>query len=200
MSHVLVEVEKNISFVMEGKQQIICSSVYYSIQQMVSMRFLIYLLLLFCLVNPSYGQKHKTTYSLNKVKKDSVVLSQDDILRAIALKRNMDRLVVPQKRLDSLVSIYKSINKEASVVSGYRVQVAMGPKDSVYNWKEKFLKKYPEISTYMFFSPPNFKLRVGDFYGPWSFWEANILANKLKEDFNSVFCVKEKINLEVLTE
>jgi hypothetical protein len=163
------------------------------------MRFLVYLLLLF-LVNLSYGQKDKTIYSLNKIKKDSMVLSQDDILRAIALKKNMDRLVVPQKRLDSLVSTYRSINKEVSVISGYRVQVAMGPKDSVYNWKEKFLKIYPEISTYMFFSPPNFKLRVGDFYGPWAFWEANILANKLKEDFNSVFCVKEKINLEVITE
>ena len=161
------------------------------------MRFLAYLLLLFYFVRPACGQKH---YSLNKVKKDSIALSQDDILRAIALKRNMDRLVVPQKRLDSLVSKYRYVNKEASVVFGYRVQVAMGPKDSVYNWKEKFLKKHPQINTYMIFAPPNFKLRVGDFYGPWAFWEANILANKLKEDFNSVFCVREKINLEVLTE
>tara|TARA_B100000530_G_C15831497_1_gene437618 strand:- start:70 stop:558 length:489 start_codon:yes stop_codon:yes gene_type:complete len=147
-----------------------------------------------------YSFAQKPAYSLNKIKKDSMVLNKDDILRALALKKNKDRLLVPQNRLDSLVYSHKGINKEASVVVGYRVQVAMGPKDSVYNWKERFLKKYPDISTYMTFSPPNFKLRVGDFYGPWAFWEANILANKLKEDFNSVFCVSEKINLEVLTE
>ena len=162
------------------------------------MKLLFYILLFVFIGKESYCQK--PVYSLNKVKKDSMVLSKDDILRALALKKNKDRLLVPQSRLDSLVSSHKALNKESSVVLGYRVQVAMGAKDSVYNWKEKFLKKYPEISTYMTFSPPNFKLRVGDFYGPWAFWEANILANKLKEDFNSVFCVREKINLEVLTE
>ena len=120
----------------------------------------------------------------------------------ISIKARIEKLRKPyeltNKELNILRNNWLEKNKEGGVVDGYRVQIAVGPKDSIYTWNEQFVEQFPDIPTYMLFSPPSFKLRVGNFYGPWAFWEANILTNRLKDAYTSAIYVKEKIRIEDL--
>ena len=142
------------------------------------------------------SQDQGVKYSLNKLKKDSVLRSEKDIVRQMMLKNSQDKYWVKQSDLKLLKGRWAAENKETGLVDGYRVQIGVGPMDSIYKWKDDFIEKYPEIKTYYGFHAPSFKLRVGNFYGTWAFWEANLLANKLKEEYSSVIYVKEKINIE----
>ena len=91
----------------------------------------------------------------------------------ISIKARIEKLRKPyeltNKELNVLRNNWLEKNKEGGVVDGYRVQIAVGPKDSIYTWNEQFVEQFPNIPTYMLFSPPSFKLRVGNFYGPWAF-------------------------------
>lgn len=77
-------------------------------------------------------------------------------------------------------------NKKALTYSGYRVQVYMGnhqkqSKDDASIREASIKAKHPELSTYLTFSSPFWKLRVGDFR---THADALILANTLKEEFS----------------
>ena len=159
-------------------------------------KHLVLLLLFFGLSFIFSSQDEGVKYSLNKLKKDSLIRSEKEIVRQMMLKKSQDKYWVKQKDLKLLKDRWASENEETDFVDGYRVQIGVGSKDSIYKWKDDFIEKYPDIKTYMEFYAPSFKLRVGNFYGPWAFWEANLLANKLKEEYSSVIYVKEKINIE----
>lgn len=77
-------------------------------------------------------------------------------------------------------------NKKQLTFSGYRVQVYMGnhqkqSKDEATQREHSIKATHPELSTYLTFSSPFWKLRVGDFR---THTEALMLANKLKNEFS----------------
>lgn len=76
-------------------------------------------------------------------------------------------------------------NKKQLTYAGYRVQVYMGnhqkqSKDDATEREKSIKEKHPELSTYLTFSSPFWKLRVGDFR---TFADALVLANTLKSEF-----------------
>lgn len=76
-------------------------------------------------------------------------------------------------------------NKKQLTFSGYRVQVYMGnhqkqSKDEASQREASIKSRYPELTTYLTFSSPFWRLRVGDFR---THADALILANKLKSEF-----------------
>ena len=76
-------------------------------------------------------------------------------------------------------------NKKQLTFSGYRVQIYMGnhqkqSKDEATQREASIKARYPELSTYLTFSSPFWRLRVGDFR---THADALILANKLKSEF-----------------
>lgn len=82
--------------------------------------------------------------------------------------------------------------------SGYRVQVYMSnaqrkAKDAAYEREKKLKEKMENLTCYVNFSSPFWKLRVGDCR---TYTEALVLANKIKEEFpefaSDVSVVKEE--------
>lgn len=76
-------------------------------------------------------------------------------------------------------------NKKQLTFSGYRIQVYMGnhqkqSKDEASQREANIKARHPELNTYLTFSSPFWRLRVGDFR---AHADALILVNKLKSEF-----------------
>ena len=161
----------------------------------VMLKYLLLIFSLMVLFSISAQVLESAEENIRLKKRSQVVLEEE-----ISINAKIEKLRKPHeltnKELNILRSHWLKQNKEEGLVEGYRVQIAVGPKDSIYTWNEQFIEEFPNIPTYMLFSPPSFKLRVGNYYGPWAFWEANMLTNKLKETYSSAIYVKEKIRIE----
>ncbi len=76
-------------------------------------------------------------------------------------------------------------SKKYITFSGYRIQVYMDnnqkkSKDEAYAREKKLKEKYENLTTYISFSSPFWKLRVGDYR---THADALVMAKKLREDF-----------------
>jgi SPOR domain len=103
-------------------------------------------------------------------------------------------------KVDSLIGNYlvggKGNVAEPASSSGFRVQIFSGSdRKAAYSTQARFQDKYPAIRTYLTYTEPNFKVRVGDFR---SHLEAEKMMQDLKSAFTSLFIVSEKINLPKL--
>jgi len=77
---------------------------------------------------------------------------------------------------------------------GYRVQIYSGTERSnAYAAQAKFKQIYKDLSTYISYEQPNYRVKVGDFTNR---THAQALMNQLKKDFNAVFIFTETINIE----
>lgn len=96
--------------------------------------------------------------------------------------------------------------KKYITFSGYRIQVYMDnnqkkSKDEAYAREKKLKEKYEDLTTYISFSSPFWKLRVGDYR---THADALVMAKKLREDFpelsSEILIVKDEevrdVNLE----
>ncbi len=114
----------------------------------------------------------------------------DDILSELKSKKEgQGEVTVNQSsEIRTLLDMKKAewANKKQLTYSGYRVQVFMGnqqkkSKDDASLREASIRAKYPELETYLTFSSPFWKLKVGDFR---THADALIVANKLKNDFS----------------
>jgi len=100
--------------------------------------------------------------------------------------------------IDSLIARRIVLNKLASsngtpiLVSGYRVQVFFGTnrKDAYYE-QARFKSIYPELNTYLSYTQPNYRVKVGDFR---TRAEAQKLMTELRPVFPTLFIFNELIN------
>lgn len=81
--------------------------------------------------------------------------------------------------------IKESESKKYITFSGYRIQVYMDnnqkkSKDEAYAREKKLKEKYEDLTTYISFSSPFWKLRVGDYR---THADALVMAKKLRTDF-----------------
>ena len=68
--------------------------------------------------------------------------------------------VLVDSRIENLVTLEKSIDE----ITGYRLQICFdSDKTVVDEARDRFLKLYPLIATYVTFEAPHFNLKVGDF-------------------------------------
>lgn len=81
--------------------------------------------------------------------------------------------------------IKENETKKYITFSGYRIQVYMDnnqkkSKDEAYAREKKLKDKFPDLTTYISFSSPFWKLRVGDYR---THADALVMAKKLREAF-----------------
>jgi hypothetical protein len=68
--------------------------------------------------------------------------------------------VLADSRIQNLVALEKSIDE----ITGYRLQICFdSDKKVIDEARDRFLKLYPLIATYVEFEAPHFNLKVGDF-------------------------------------
>ena len=103
--------------------------------------------------------------------------------------------VVKDARIDTFAARRAELNKAGgpdAMINGYRVQIFTGEsRKDAYNAQAKFQDQFPDIRSYVIYSEPNFKVRVGDFRAR---LDAEKLQNELKKWFDGMFIITEKIN------
>ncbi|GAB3642041.1 hypothetical protein GCM10027423_26770 [Spirosoma arcticum] len=68
------------------------------------------------------------------------------------------------RRLDSVLDTIASQNRSIRYAPGYRVQVYVGnQRQEVESVKLLIYQNFPELSAYLSYSQPTYKLKVGDF-------------------------------------
>ncbi len=92
-------------------------------------------------------------------------------------------------RVDVLQKMYsrKPAGPKAKII---RVQVFQAPaRDKIFEAKAQFSARFPGITTYVTYAPPNFKLRAGEFETQ---GEALKFMQQVKAYFPASFVIEEK--------
>ena len=105
--------------------------------------------------------------------------------------------VVKDQRVDTLIAKRLSLKVSNPVAgfssNGYRIQIFSGPaRSDAYQAQAKFQVKFPGIHSYMSYTVPNFKVKVGDFRTK---LEADKFKQELQTSFSGLFIIPEKINI-----
>ena len=102
-------------------------------------------------------------------------------------------------RIDTLLMKQRQIHANDSTIDGYRVQIlmelgndALHHADSVM---EVFKKKYPDVTIYLLFGQPYYRLRVGDYR---TRLEAEHMYQRLKKKYKNAFVTADRIELPYL--
>jgi hypothetical protein len=107
--------------------------------------------------------------------------------------------VTKDPQIDSLIARRLELNRAGLsgknvTLSGFRVQIFSGlDRASAYSEQQKFKNRYPAIGSYVSYTQPNYRLRVGDFR---TRLEAEKLMNELKMFYNSMFIFSDMIILK----
>ena len=105
--------------------------------------------------------------------------------------------VVKDSRVDTLAAKRVSLKVSNPVAgfssNGYRIQIFSGPaRSDAYQVQAKFQAKFPGVRSYMSYTVPNFKVKVGDFRTK---LEAEKFRQELQSSFSGLFIIPEKINI-----
>jgi hypothetical protein len=75
--------------------------------------------------------------------------------------------IISDRRVAELVKTHIEFNERVKTISGFRILIASesgsNSKSKAFAVKERFLSEHPEMSAYLVFDEPNFKVKVGDF-------------------------------------
>lgn len=100
--------------------------------------------------------------------------------------------------IDSLIArriaLNKGVTKDGTplVVYGYRVQIFFGPnRNDAYQEQARFKSLYPEYNTYISYTQPNYRVKIGDFR---TRMEAQKMLTELRPVFPTLFIFNERIN------
>lgn len=122
----------------------------------------------------SYGQKYLTSYH----KDSTIILTRD-------------------ARIDDLIAKQKDSNTLQQSMEGYRVQIYFGSvRQKASEVKQDFSSKHPDISSYLTYLAPNFKVRVGDFH---TRLEAQGFLKSIEGQYPTSFIVLDDVKLPSLS-
>jgi 4'-phosphopantetheinyl transferase EntD len=114
-------------------------------------------------------------------KKGQVIINQDPKIDSLIAKR---------------IALYTEkpsiTNPSGTTILGYRVQIFYGlERKEAFAQEAKFKALFPEISSYISYTEPNYRLKVGDFR---TRLEAQKFMTELRSNFPTLFIFREKIN------
>ena len=99
---------------------------------------------------------------------------------------------INEKGIDALVSKYENILNAKNGVEGWRVQLIFkAKKEETTQLKIAFIKLYPEISTYLEYEEPYYRVRVGNCR---TRLEAIKIKHQISDHFPGAYLVPEIIN------
>lgn len=105
-------------------------------------------------------------------------------------------ILVRDARFDDVVARQKKENLLHQTIPGYRVQIYFGvnrPKASEV--KLDFAGRFPDVSAYLTYQQPNYKVRVGDFRNR---YEALRFLKSIEGLYPTVFVVPDEVRLPPL--
>lgn len=83
-----------------------------------------------------------------------------------------------------LVQKHIEFNERLKTVPGYRIQIVSlsgsNAKNNAFELKNRFLSSYPDMTAYLIFDEPNFKVKIGDFI---SRLDAYVFLQYIKDEY-----------------
>ncbi|HNQ62058.1 MAG TPA: SPOR domain-containing protein [Bacteroidia bacterium] len=105
-------------------------------------------------------------------------------------------IITRDPKLVELIDKQKQENLEKQSMPGYRIQIYFGGnRQKAAEIKVEFSSRYPEVSAYLTYQQPNYKVRVGDYR---SRFEAKKLLSELEGQFPTTFVVPDDVRLPPL--
>ncbi len=99
----------------------------------------------------------------------------------------IDSLIAKRLEISRLESVGNSVSSE-----GFRVQIFSGlGREDAYDAQSQFKAVYPSVRSYVSYTQPNYRVRVGDFR---TRLEAQKFLNELRKQYSSLFIFAERIN------
>ena len=105
--------------------------------------------------------------------------------------------IVQDPKIEILIARRLELKREAAgstrvTAEGFRVQIFSGSdRDKTYQEQARFKSMYPAINTYISYTQPNYKIRVGDFR---TRLEAEKFMNQIRKVYPTLFIFQERIN------
>jgi hypothetical protein len=125
--------------------------------------------------------------------------NQKDSLITNSSLREGEIEIIADQRINQLIQNHINSNTSKQLIEGYRIQIffasGTNSKKLATDIKANFISKYPNITAYIIYQTPNFKVRVGDFR---SKLEATEVLNLIKRDYPGAFISKDEINLPAI--
>jgi hypothetical protein len=107
--------------------------------------------------------------------------------------------IIQDPRVNELLEKHRQTNEAFNGLSGYRIQIffdsGSNAKNRANNERRRFMSLYPEISAYIIFDAPNFKVRVGNFR---TRLEAEQNLKEILKHFEMAYVVPSRIELPKL--
>ncbi|WP_411274839.1 SPOR domain-containing protein [Daejeonella sp.] len=106
-------------------------------------------------------------------------------------------IVIKDPQIDSLIAKRLALSRASTsgnsvTILGFRVQIFSGlAREDAYIVQTKFKSLYPNITSYVSYTQPNYRVRVGDFR---TMLEAQKFMNSLQKQYSSLFIFAERIN------
>jgi len=102
-------------------------------------------------------------------------------------------ILTRDERLDKLISKQKDDNTLKQTIPGYRIQIYFGGvRQKAAELKIDFSGKHPDVPSYLTYSAPNFKVRVGDFR---SRLEAQKFLKSIQGQYVTAFIIPDEVKL-----
>jgi len=124
-------------------------------------------------------------------------------MSGIALSQNVDdySFVNKDPRLDRLVEKHRQYNQANPGVDGFRVQIFFdsgnNSKKAAQTAREKFMEAYPDVTAYLTFKTPYYRVRIGNFRTK---LEADGFLFQLATVYPNAFTVPDRVQIEKKTE
>jgi len=104
--------------------------------------------------------------------------------------------ILGDKGVESLVAKHVAFNESVKGFPGYRIQIYFESgnysKNKAFGEKGKFMSRFPEVSAYVIFQEPYYKVRVGNFRNK---LEAESFKQRIKEQWPEAYIIKDDIEL-----
>lgn len=145
--------------------------------------------------NKKGGCQGDSRFSINKRMKVITGIAVCFLFSCAASAQTRGKVeVVKDSRIDTLIAKRAELNKTAGIgqLMGFRVQLYSGSaRKDAYNLQARFQQDFPDIRSYVSYTDPNFKVRVGDFR---TRMDAEKFQDQLKRTYEGTFIVTDKIN------
>ena len=117
------------------------------------------------------------------------------VMAQVVIKSSTDSTLVikSESRYKDLIERQKKLNLANPAMAGYRIQIYFGGnRQKATEVKLDFSGRYPNLSSYLTYQQPNFKVRVGDFR---SRNEAQKTLNEITGIYPTSFIVPDEVKL-----
>lgn len=107
--------------------------------------------------------------------------------------------IIQDSRIDTLLSKHLELNKEYIQIEGWRINIFFEAgnysKRLAVEAKSQFVNRYSDVSCYLIFQEPYYKVRIGDYRTK---MEAEKFLKKIERQYPNAFVIKDNINFPKL--